>query len=228
MDPAITAYPETLAWLGETVATMSVDAAALERPLRRCRLEQCRGTCCHDGVYLGPEEAEVLRGIVEEHREELESFGLELPRQTIVYGSWQDTVSGPKTAVRPEPRRGVVADYPAHFPETSCVLLMPDARCGLQALALRHGRPPWFYKPLTCWMHPLALDGVEEGRALLTLHDEDNDPQRFPGYDGFVPRTPCGRTCAGGEPAWRVLGEELEFLGTLGGRDLAAEIEGRE
>jgi hypothetical protein len=224
MDRAITAYPETLAWLGETVATMEVDAASLRRPLRRCDLALCRGTCCHDGVYLGPEEAEVLREIVGEARDELAALGLDLPEQVIVYGSWRGTVSGPKTAVRPEPKHGLVEGYPPHFPETACVLLLPDARCALQALALRRGLPPWFYKPLTCWMHPLAIDGVEEGRPILTLHDEANDPQTYPDYGGFVSRTHCGRTCPGGEPAWQVLGEELRFLGELGGRDLVEDV----
>ncbi len=224
MDRAITAYPETLAWLGETVSAMSVDADSLRRPLRCCDLAECRGTCCHDGVYLDVEEAKVLREVVEESRAEIEAMGLELPERVVVYGSWRDEVSGPKTAVRQEPRHGVVAGYPTHFPETACVFLLPDARCALQALAMKCGLPPWFYKPLTCWLHPLAIEGVVEGRPVLVLHDEESDPQRFPDYDGFVSRTPCGRTCAEGEPAWRVLEEELRFLGELGGRDLVEEI----
>lgn len=224
MDRAITAYPETLAWLGATVSSMEVDSEALQRPLRRCDLAVCRGTCCHDGVYLGPEEAEVLREVVSEARSELEAMGLELPPQPVVYGSWRGTISGPKTAVRAEPKHGLVEGYPTHFPETACVFLLADARCALQSLAMDRGLPPWFYKPLTCWMHPLALDGVEEDRPVLTLHDEANDPQRFPDYDGFASRTHCGRTCAGGDPAWRVLEEELGFLGKLGSRDLVGEL----
>jgi hypothetical protein len=226
MDPAITAYPETLEWLAETVASMKVDAASLQRPLSRCDLSKCRGTCCHDGVYLGPEEASVLRKVVSESRAELEAMGLALPSRVVVYGSWRETTSGPKTAVRHEPKHGVVAEYPEHFPETACVFLLDDARCGLQALAMDRGLPPWYYKPLTCWMHPLAFDGIDDGVPVLVLHDEANDPQRFPDYDGFVCRTPCGKTCEGGEPAWKVLGDELRFLGGLGGRDLIAEIAG--
>ncbi len=226
MDRAITACPETFAWLGEVVSAMSVDTDSLCRPLRRCDLAVCRGTCCHDGVYLGPEEAGMLRRLVAESRAEFEAMGLDLPEQTVVYGSWRGTVSGPKTAVRPEAKHGVVTDYPAHFPETACVFLLSDARCALQAFAMQRGLPPWHYKPLTCWMHPLAIDGIEEGRAVLVLHNESSDPQRFPDYDGFVSRTPCGRTCVDGEPAWRVLEEELRFLGELGGRDLVAEVAG--
>jgi hypothetical protein len=224
MDRAITAYPETLEWLAETVAVMKVDADSLQRPLRRCDLARCGGTCCHDGVYLGPEEAEVLRGVVAEARGEIEAMGLKLPSLVVVYGSWRDITSGPKTAVRHVPRHGVVEDYPAHFPETACVFLLEDARCALQSLAMQRSLPPWFYKPLTCWMHPLAFDGIEDGGPVLTLHHEENDPQRFPDYDGFACRTPCGKTCAGGEPAWKVLEDELRYLGEVGGRDLVGEI----
>jgi hypothetical protein len=226
MDPAITAYPETLEWLADTVASMRVDTASLQRPLSRCDLSKCRGTCCHDGVYLGPEEAEVLRGVVAGAREEIEAMGIHLPSRVVVYGTWRETTSGPKTAVRREPKHGVVEGYPEHFPETACVFLLEDARCALQALAVNRGLPPWYYKPLTCWTHPLAFDGIEDGVPVLTLHNEENDPQRFPDYDGFVCRTPCGKTCEGGEPAWKVLEEELRFLGELGGRDLIGEIEG--
>lgn len=224
MDRAITAYPESHEWLAETVATMKVDVVALERPLSRCDLAHCRGTCCHDGVYLGPEEASVLREVVAGAKEEFEAMGLELPTRVVVYGSWRDIASGPKTAVRQETRHGVVEGYPAHFPETACVFLLNDARCALQSLAMQRGLPPWYYKPLTCWMHPLGFDGIEDGVPVLTLHNEENDPQRFSDYDGFVCRTPCGKTCEGGEPAWKVLEEELRYLGEVGGRDLIGDI----
>ena len=38
----------------------------------------------------------------------------------------------------------------------------------------------------------------------------------------------AGRSCAGGEPAYKVLAEEIEMLGGIGERDLLAEIEGKE
>ncbi len=224
MNRAITACPETYAWLGELVAAMRVDAASLNRPLQRCELSRCRGTCCHDGVYLGPEEAELIRGLVDTSREDFAAMGLDLPRQCVVYGSWRGSVSGPKTAVRFEPKRGIVEDYPQHFPETACVFLLEDARCALQVLARQRGLPPWYYKPLTCWLHPLAIEGIEEGQPRLVLYDEASDPQRFPDYDGFVCRTPCGRLAPEGEPAWQVLREELQWLGALARRDLVGEV----
>lgn len=81
------------------------------------------------------------------------------------------------------------------------------------------------YKPLTCWMHPLSIAGDASGRPRLTLYDEASDPQRFEDYDGFACRTHCGRTAPGGEPAWKILGDEIAALGEIGDRDLVAEIE---
>lgn len=225
MHRAIAAYHQTLEWLAELVSGIKLDTAALRRPLRRCHLIDCGGNCCHDGAYLGEEEAKVIREVVKTSRSDFERLGLDLPDQVVVFGSWQDTVSGPKTATRPSPMKARVAGYPDHFPDTACVFLLDDARCGLQVLAQERSLPPWFYKPVTCWLHPLTIEGHEADQALLTLHSEENDPQRFEGYDGFVSRTHCGRTCAGGEPAYRVLDEELRFLGDLASRDFIAEIE---
>jgi len=228
MYRAIAAYHQTLEWLADLVSGMALDHAALRRPLQRCRLSDCGGNCCHDGAYLGEEEAGVIREVVGNSRSDLERLGLELPDQVVVFGSWQDSVSGPKTATRPSPMKDRIAGYPAHFPDTACVFLLEDARCGLQVLAQERNLPPWYYKPVTCWMHPLTIEGIEADQARLTLHGEEDDPQRFEGYDGFVSRTHCGRTCSGGEPAYRVLGDELRFLGDLGSRDFIAEIEAAE
>ena len=225
MDRAIAAYHHTIKWLGELVAGLELDHVALQRPLRRCDLSRCGGNCCYDGAYLGDEEAEVIREVVRTSRPDLERIGLDLPEQTVVFGTWQDTISGPKTATRPSSLREQIPDYPPHFADTACVFLLPDARCGLQVLAQERVLPPWYYKPITCWMHPLTIENVSGNRAVLTIHNEASDPQRYDGYDGFVSRTHCGRTCAGGAPAYRALAQELDFLGSLAGRDLAAEIE---
>jgi hypothetical protein len=225
MSQAIEAYPESRAALGETVRKMSVDHEALNRPLERCRLEACGGSCCHDGVYLSSEEARVIRETVEDHRHDLERIGVDLSEQAVVYGKWRDVTSGPKTATRSDPSREGMTDYPGHFPATSCVFLLPDFRCALQVFAVDRGLHPWHLKPLTCWLHPLSITSGPDRKPRLTLHDENSDPQRFDDYDGFVCRTHCGRTASDGEPAWRVLREELAILGEIGDRDLIAEIE---
>ncbi len=225
MTHAIAGFPQSRENLADMVREMSLDVEALSRPLRRCELSRCRGTCCHDGVYLSSEEARVVRDCSSEVGEALSREGLALPKQTVVYGKWRDVTSGPKTATRPAPERAAISDYPPHFPKTSCVFLLPDARCGLQVWAQDQGLHPWHFKPLTCWLHPLSIIAGSDHKPRLTLYSEATDPQRYEDYDGFACRTHCGRAEEGGEPAWRVLREELETLGEMAGRDLAAEIQ---
>lgn len=209
------AFPETLRDLGESLAGLTIDEDALARPLQRCNLEECGGTCCHDGVYVSSEEAEVIRSLVNEARAEFEAMGLELPAKVIVYGSWRGQFSGPKTATHPAPMREIVPDYPEHFARTRCVFLLPDSRCGLQVLAVERGLSPWHFKPATCWMHPLSIVRGTDGNPMLTLFDESSDPQKYDDYDGFVCRTHCGRTCSGGLPAREVLAEEIAMVERL-------------
>lgn len=210
--------------LAEIVPSLELDIPALQRKLKRCNLAVCHGNCCHDGVYLEPEEATMLRRLVLASRPDIKALGIDLPENPIVYGSWRGVVSGPKTAVRQDPKRQNLSNHPSHFPKTSCVFLLPDARCALQALAMERDLPPWTYKPISCWLHPLTIEEREGRPSLLTLHDETNDPQTYPDYPGFVSRTQCGCTCADGEPAWQVLQDEIAYLGQIGSRDLLKEI----
>lgn len=227
MTHAIAGFPEARTRLAELVRVMKIDTEALRRPLRRCDLAVCRGTCCHDGAYLTSEEARVVRELSAGASAEWEEIGLSLPDTPVVYGKWRDVASGPKTATRPARDGALAEDFPKHFAKTRCVFLLRDARCGLQVLAAKRGWHPWSLKPLTCWLHPLSILSPETEAPILTLHDEDSDPQRFEDYDGFVCRTHCGRTAAGGRPAWEVLGEELRVLGEVGERDLVGEIRAR-
>ena len=223
----ISAFSGTLRGLRDLVRDLEIDHAALQRPLVRCDLGRCRGTCCHDGVYLDRDEVGVLFSLLDEHRDDLVALGADLPEFPLVDGNWRGVVSGPKTAIRPEPMAATAEDYPSHFPDTACVFLLEDARCSLQQFAIDRGLDPWYFKPATCWLHPLAIEQTEDGTAVLTLHDRDSDPQRFPDYDGFASRTPCGALPAtGGRPAWKVLAAEISRLGEIGGRDLLGEIRG--
>lgn len=212
-----TAFADTASHVQQLLAGAEVDREALSRPIRRCELAKCRGTCCHDGAYLNPDEAALIPMLVDEHRDFFEGIGLDLPAKPVRYGSSQG-VSGLKTATRPAPMSELAEDYPEHFARTRCVFLDADARCGLQLLATALGEHPWFYKPFTCWMHPLTIeDGV------LTLHDRQSDPQNLTDYPGFISQTHCGRADACGEPAFEVLGEEIAALGEIAGRDLLSD-----
>jgi hypothetical protein len=116
-----------------------------------------------------------------------------------------------RTAVKPRAFHALVPDYPAHFPDTACAFLTPDARCALQVIAEAEGRHPWTYKPLACWLHPISISPER-----IALPDEATDP--YPG--GFATQTHCGRSEPCGVPAREILADELAFLGEILGRDL--------
>ncbi len=213
------AFPEMGAWLGQALHAAELDHAAFLRPLRRCSLDRCAGTCCHDGVSLNADEAAWIRDWLVEG----ESTMVERSTEALVP---KTDGSGWKTAVQPRTMRARAEAYPVHFPETACVFLDEAARCRLQLWSEAAGRHPWFAKPFTCWMHPIALEAGPP--PVLTIHTASNDPQAAEGYPGFASSTHCGRLCEDrslAEPAYRVLERELSLLGRLGGRRFLEELE---
>jgi hypothetical protein len=222
-EGGLTAYPHDEAILRRRMSGGRVDAASFQRPLTRCQISACRGMCCYDGVYVSREAAAVVERVAREHAGFFAALGLRLPAQVIVEGDWAWKRGGLKTAVTHRPFSATVEGFPPHFTDTACVFLAADGRCALQLLSVHLGRHPWYYKPLKCWQHPVTLEG--EARAVLLLHSDRTDPYRFPGYDGFVSRIFCGRTCPEGPPATVVLAEELRFLSRIVGRDLLAEAQ---
>ncbi|HEV2733214.1 MAG TPA: hypothetical protein VGV85_00200 [Longimicrobiaceae bacterium] len=215
MQPPRTAYPATESALRAAVADAPLDRESFERPLARCSLARCHGTCCSEGVYLNAEVAATVRNLLRRDGELFRSLGMERPEDAVVE-EVEDGVRSVRTALRPKPFRARVPDYPAHFPETACAFLLDDARCALQVAAEAKGLHPWHYKPLACWLHPVSIS--PEG---IRLHDRSSDP--YP--DGWTSETHCGRTEPCGRPAREVLGAELEFLGGILGRDLLAADE---
>ncbi len=217
----VTAYAAEEADLRRRMDGGRVDAGSFQRPLARCEISSCRGMCCYDGVYVNQGSAAVIERVATTHAEFFAGLGLRLPDQVIVEGRWPWKPGGLKTAVAHRAFSRTVTGFPSHFNDTACVFLTRDGRCALQLLSVRLGRHPWYYKPVKCWMHPITLEG--DARAVLLLHDARTDPYRVPGYDGFVSRIFCGRTCPGGAPASSVLADELTFLSRIVGRDLVAE-----
>jgi hypothetical protein len=181
--------------------------------------------CCYDGVYVNDEEAAVIEEVARQEADFLRELGLNLGERVIVDGEWEGMVSGKKTALVPHAFSQQVPGFPAHFKDTACVFHMDDGRCGLQVLSEARGHHPWYFKPFTCWLHPISLSPGEEGQeAVIVVESEATDPYRFPGYDGFVEQTLCGRTAPCGRPAREVLAEEIALLGAITGRDLAGEL----
>lgn len=198
-DETFTVFVKTGRVLSKQLAEAAVDHDAFERSLPVCELSRCRATCCYDGVILSEEEAEIL--------EELGGGNGIVKRANGKLGT--------KTVVADGSQLG--ADYPEHFKKSRCVFLDSEHRCQWQLRAVSEGKHPWFYKPVSCWLHPVLL-GQREGRAFLTIRSRENDKA------GFASHTPCGRVTAGDPPARESLAMELKMLGDLSGRDFYGEL----
>jgi hypothetical protein len=213
----ITAFAATESALRVGLKDAEIDRASFERKLQPCSLERCRGTCCHEGVYVNEEVAVVIKDLCKKNADFFQEIGLDLPKEVIVTES-DDEGSFFRTPLRPFPFHKLVENYPEHFDDTACCFLLNDGRCGLQMLAQSKGKHPWFYKPQACWLHPIAL---VQGKILL--HDEESDPYQEGDKRGFSSQTFCGKTNVCGQPAYIVLKDELTFLGQILGRDLIQE-----
>jgi len=215
----LTAFPKTEEWLRDNCANAELDVPAFQRRISRCELSSCRGMCCYDGVYVNSDTADALQQISQIRGSEFQEIGVTLPSSVITEGVWRDESTGLKTVTKFTDFRSNVSGFPDHFDNTACVFHCDDGRCSLQALGMKDGKHPWFYKPLTCWLHPISVSPEK-----ITVYDEKTDPYRFPDYDGFLIQTFCGRTMPLGRPAYEVLRPELEFLGRILGRDLISSF----
>ena len=212
-----TAYSGTAEILRSQLREAVLDHEAFEQKVVPCVLSTCRATCCHDGVYLSREEARGIQDLIAE----VVFDGLPAEPILSVRGG-----KALKTATRPAELGELAEDYPAHFPQTRCVFLDREGRCGIQSLSMQQGRHAWFDKPLTCWIHPIVILPVtrERPRPVLTLVTPENDPQQTEGYPGFASCTHCGRPDEAGIPARVALKAELEMLGLISGRDVLGEL----
>ena len=213
-------FSTTHSWLGSRLSTAQLDHSAFDTKLRPCDLSQCRATCCHDGVQLSREDAELLESAKSRYSTQLQSYGIETKGKVTEKSSRK---SGWKTKALQTTKEFLADDFPAHFPTTRCVFLDSRHRCGLQRLALELGKHPWHFKPHTCWIHPLLLQ-KRGSHYSLTLVSEQNDPQQSKGYPGYASCTHCGREDQGGIPAQQALQQELLALGELAQRDFIAEL----
>lgn len=191
-----TAFRETARTLSRALGEAAIDHAAFEAPLAVCQLNKCRATCCHDGVILSDEEARFLEG---------EGGVMKLPDGRF------------KTRTMDADSSQLAENFPAHFPKTRCVFLDDEHRCTLQLRAVEEGKHPWYYKPTSCWLHPLLLQ-KREGRPVLTIVAREDDKA------GFASFTPCGQAVAHASPAREVLGMELKMLREISGRDFYGEL----
>lgn len=216
-----TAYPGIEEALSGQLREAALDHGAFAMRLKACELPKCRATCCHDGALLTEEEMTGIAEAVEGHRPLLAGYGW-----TAAHYLTEDGRQG--RTVTLGAGDGLLADdFPPHFPKTRCVFLDGQHRCVLQRLAMDTGRHPWWWKPVSCWMHPLLLrPPAGSRRPLLTLARPGADPAAGKDYPGFGSCTPCGIEHPDGPPAWQTLRPELELLGKISGRDLLRELGG--
>jgi hypothetical protein len=215
------AYPGVEDILARQLREAALDHEAFSMRLKPCELPKCRATCCHDGAYLTEEEMTGIRDAVEGHRDRLAGYGWNEEHYLT-----SDHRQG-RTVTRTAGGDMLADDFPAHFPRSRCVFLDSEHRCVLQRLAMDEGRHPWWWKPVSCWMHPLLLrPPAGSDRPQLTLARPGRDPAADRNYPGFGSSTPCGIEADDGMPAWQALRGELELLGKIAGRDLVRELAG--
>ena len=163
---------------------------------------------------LNSEEVEVIGSVVKN----LDEYGFD---ESI---HWLENNEGrQKTATRPAVAAELAPDFPDHFSKTRCVFLDSDHQCVLQRYSADVARHDWHYKPIGCWMHPVALlpAGAERARPLLTLRTRENSSGAM---TDFATCTHCGRRDDDGVPAYEVLRDELSALAEISGRDFLAEL----
>ena len=207
-----TAFSATTRLLRAQLREAAVDHDAFETPLRPCDLSRCRATCCHDGAVLSPEEADQIQHLLDSQPKQFPNLAPDTALRKL-----STTL---KTATRAADLHEGAADFPSHFARTRCVFLNEEHKCTLQLHSVAEGHHPWYYKPISCWMHPVLLQPSDcpSQRPTLTLRTPDNDLARFASC------THCGRPDDEGLPAREVLQAELKMLSAIADRDFSAEL----
>jgi hypothetical protein len=208
------AFGRTMQAMRESLGSAWLDVRSFDRPLSRCDVRDCLGQCCTEGTSLGDEEVDVLRALVRHEWEFFESHGIFDAEQRIQ--SSGRAGSGGRTLVRDRLIGEVAADYPERFGHAACAFLIGGGRCAFQVLSVERGHSPWWWKPIRCWMHPISLD-----RGFVGVPDDRHDEKGTPGRSQV---TRCSRTDSHGVAARELLRDEIEWLGAILDRDLAAEL----
>jgi hypothetical protein len=191
---------------GLTVADNCFETARGER----CILEECRGACCQNGIWV--DVAHVQRILAEapriqpflspEYRDQIDNwFGEEV----MEHADFPSGIGIP-TAVGPRP---------GDPSRDGCVFLRDDHKCGLQVASLALGLGYPGLKPFDCASFPVLRS---EGELLM----DDQSPGQLGGADCQRPsRAPL-------QPRYVVFREEVELsIGRAGWDLLDAEARRR-
>jgi len=158
---------------------MQVDSRLLEsRPVARCRVEECRASCCGHGVHVDLAHASLIVA-------EADLIKPHLPPERHDVDDWfdgdvdadQDFPSGQRVGTQ------VIAD-PHHPAGSRCVFLRPDNRCALQAASIAEKRHPWDLKPFYCALFPIVVEGetvcLDDENAIYALGGTCQRAERVP------------------------------------------------
>lgn len=115
---------------------------------------ECKGDCCHHGVYTDLDEHHV---ILREHKALQELMD---ETQTTDIKAWFEAPEED-----PEFNSGIAVGTEVH--NGKCVFLNKEGHCVIQKLAYTRNEYQWKYKPLYCILFPLT---IYEGA--LTIDDE--------------------------------------------------------
>ena len=108
----------------------TVDARSFTRPVARCDPAECQGQCCYDGAELRGEEAETVPALAREHAAFFADLGLDLPDEVVTVDTGLQGRRTMNTATRPTSHR-TITSFDNRLPDTACVFLTDDRRCGL-------------------------------------------------------------------------------------------------
>ena len=135
--------------------------------LQRCKLNDCRGTCCTHGVWMDLLEKEKIKAysdiilscmdVVSDDPEEW--FVDEMDKDPFTESGW---VVHTKLVWRKKPVK-----------RKTCIFVRIDHKCALQVASEKLDKHHWFLKPFYCILHPLDINEcgeitLEEPQVILT------------------------------------------------------------
>ncbi len=137
------------------IGKYKIDPVLFEKGFSRgCGPYQCETTCCSSGVYLDPND----RDVIMDHKEDVK---LQMDEtQTTNDSVWFDN------------KQEEDVDFPSGFAVSTevfndkCVFLRKDGRCSVQLVSADKYSDPWKIKPFYCVAFPIALD-----HGVLTYDD---------------------------------------------------------
>lgn len=200
--------------------------------LSPCSIEGgCRAACCTKGVSMVRSEAERITEFVAAHPghfAHLKRVGRAIvPLDTLGKpGLSQTEVVTPRGIGRKGLYRAALEGQrvtPQDNAGSMCVFALPDARCSLQVAAVSLGLHKWEFKPMSCWLFPLASVVVEDkdGCRYYRLDHAGAVNEKYGEYR-------CSRLDPAGRPAAELLSEEIEYYRTefIGAQSAGADSAG--